>query len=81
VLLEFAPHVLPALGPSVEIDANLIWECLVDYSGGLLGYGSGHVVRLDEDCSGNWMPLEGEKASGIELYYAFANATMVRTSG
>ena len=30
MLIEFALHVLPALRPSIEIDANLVWKCFVD---------------------------------------------------
>lgn len=42
--IEFALHVLPALRPSIEINANLIWECLVDYSRGRVRWGLGHIV-------------------------------------
>ena len=46
MVIEFSLHVLPPLRSSIEVDANLIWECLVDYSGGRIGHGFGHIVRL-----------------------------------
>jgi len=50
--IEFALHLFPALRPSIQVNANLIWECLVDYSGGLVCCSFGHVVRLNHDCVG-----------------------------
>ena len=46
MVIEFSLHVLPPLRSSIEVDANLIRECLVDYSGGRISYGFGHIVRL-----------------------------------
>lgn len=48
MVIEFALHVLPALRSSVEVDADLVREHFVDYSGGWVLHGSAHMgVKLD----------------------------------
>lgn len=46
MLIEFALHLLPTLRSSIEVNANLMRECLIDYSGGRICYGFDHMVRL-----------------------------------
>jgi hypothetical protein len=50
VLLEFALHVTPTLRSSIEVNANLIWERLVDYSGRWVCYRFGHIVGFYKGC-------------------------------
>jgi hypothetical protein len=50
MLIEFALQVLPPLRPSIEVNANLIWECLIDYSRGRVCYGFVHIAGFHKGC-------------------------------
>lgn len=48
MLIKFALHVQPALPPSIQVNANLIWKGFVDCSGGSAFYGFGHIFQFHE---------------------------------
>lgn len=50
MLIEFALHALPALRPSIEVNANPVWKGFVDCPGGSVCYGLGHIVGFHNGC-------------------------------
>ena len=46
VLFESAPHVMPTLQPSIEVDAHLVRKRLVDHPGGPTSCGLRRLVRV-----------------------------------
>jgi hypothetical protein len=57
MLIEFALHVLPPLRSSIEVDANLMREHQVDYSGGWVCHGFDRVVGFYNGCVGTTSSL------------------------
>lgn len=52
MLIELSLHVLPALRPSIEVNAKPMWKRFVDCSGGSVCYGFGHIFQSHEASQG-----------------------------
>lgn len=66
MLIEFALHVMPPLRSFVEVNANLVWERLVDYSAGRVCYGLGHIVGFHKGCVRTTRRYVGFQRGGID---------------
>jgi hypothetical protein len=60
MLIEFALHVLPAFKPSIEVNADLMGESFVDYSGIHFFDRSAHSAAVNKHYFRNRKPPGGD---------------------